>query len=83
MEPKPINPERDCLGCEQDFYNGKNPYGVQQCWSVPKAKIIKVKPISIEQEYPSRYLKKVKWQKRPHCYQRKRMHYAKVGEYGL
>lgn len=29
-----------CVGCEQDFYNGKNPMGVQECWSLKTAKMV-------------------------------------------
>ncbi len=29
-----------CRGCEDDFYNGKNPYGVKQCWMLKDAKLV-------------------------------------------
>lgn len=28
---------KHCLGCVNDFYNGKNPYGVKECWSLKNA----------------------------------------------
>lgn len=30
-----------CSGCREDFYNGKNTIGVQECWSLKTAKIVK------------------------------------------
>lgn len=31
---------KHCEGCEDDFYNGKNPYGVKECWLLSGAKLI-------------------------------------------
>lgn len=82
----PIDPHKDCIGCEQDFYNDKNPYGVKQCWSVPTAKIVSVVPLSIDQPSPEDYVrqrvKAKQIEKHPHCYQRKRMIYVKKGHWG-
>lgn len=81
-----IVPSKDCIGCEQDFYNDKNPYGVKQCWSVPNAKIISVIPLSIDQPSPEDFVreqvKRGKKELRPNCYQRKRMIYVKKGNWG-
>jgi hypothetical protein len=30
---------KECLGCEDDFYNGKNPMGVKACWSLRTAQL--------------------------------------------
>lgn len=30
-----------CAGCDSNFYNGNNPMGVQECWMLEKAKIVK------------------------------------------
>ena len=73
---------RRCSGCEQDFYNDHNPYGVKQCWSVPGAKIVRVKPLSVDQPSPEQHLRHVKWEWKPNCYQRKRMIYVKKGAWG-
>ena len=27
-----------CRGCDSDFYNGRNPLGVQVCWSLKSAR---------------------------------------------
>ncbi len=32
--------KKHCYGCRNDFYNGKNPYGVEECWSRKKAKMV-------------------------------------------
>ena len=29
-----------CRGCEDDFYNGRNPMGVKECWSRSTAKVV-------------------------------------------
>lgn len=34
MDPK------HCRGCEDDFYNGHNPYGVTACWHLGDATIV-------------------------------------------
>lgn len=31
---------KHCLGCEQDFYNDKNPLGVKRCWHLKDAKLV-------------------------------------------
>jgi len=28
-----------CVGCEDNFYNGNNPYGVSRCWHFTDAKV--------------------------------------------
>lgn len=33
--------KRHCIGCRDDFYNGKNPLGVSECWSFKGAKLVK------------------------------------------
>jgi hypothetical protein len=30
---------KHCVGCRDDFYNGKNPHGVKACWFLPRAKL--------------------------------------------
>lgn len=54
----------NCIGCEDDFYNDKNPLGVKECWNFPKAKIISRKKVHISQTPP--------WKQKPglypHCY---------------
>ena len=29
-----------CDGCENNFYNGNNPYNVKTCWSLKSAKVV-------------------------------------------
>lgn len=29
-----------CVGCEDNFYNGNNQYGVKECWSFESAEIV-------------------------------------------
>lgn len=32
--------KQNCLGCEDNFYNGNNPLGVASCWSLKDAKLV-------------------------------------------
>jgi hypothetical protein len=41
-----------CLGCENDFYNGKNNLGVKCCWSYKTARIVKRQMIHYNQVPP-------------------------------
>lgn len=57
-----------CYGCEDNFYNGNNPYGVTECWCFKDAKLIKRKKVHIDQTPP--------WtqspEKYPSCYKQKK-----------
>ncbi len=44
--------KKHCSGCEDDFYNGNNPYGVKLCWHLDTAKPIKRKQVHINQRPP-------------------------------
>lgn len=36
-----MKPEKSqCSGCRDNFYNGNNEYGVQECWSFKSAKVV-------------------------------------------
>ena len=39
----------NCSGCEDNFYNGNNPYRVEECWHFKSAKVIKKKKVHIDQ----------------------------------
>ena len=41
-----------CVGCRQDFYNGNNPLGVQECWSLKFAKSVERTRVGIWQNPP-------------------------------
>jgi hypothetical protein len=64
---------KHCSGCEDDFYNGRNPYGVKQCWSLEKAQLVPRLLIPIDLAPPYKHIKP---QQVPSCYKRKR--YATV-----
>ncbi len=40
--------KRYCGGCRDDFYNGKNPLGIEECWCLKTAKVVwrKIVPLS-------------------------------------
>jgi len=58
-----------CAGCRDDFYNGQNPYGVTECWSLKTAKLAKYLQISIDQPPPYNAKRLVKL---PTCYNKPR-----------
>lgn len=62
-----------CVGCEDDFYNGKNPYGVKECWAREGAKRESYKLIPVDMQPPYLTIKSVKL---PTCYRKRR--YVKV-----
>lgn len=57
-----------CAGCEDDFYNDHNPYGVKRCWMLDEA-FVKTRfeisinaPMGARRNYTERQL--------PKCYHR-------------
>jgi len=38
---KPTKSKRMCAGCRDNFYNGNNPMGVNECWAFSDAKVMK------------------------------------------
>lgn len=69
---------KHCSGCEDDFYNDRNPYGVKECWHRKDAKLQKYRLVHINQPPP--YLK-IRLQELPTCY--RRAQFTKVGEKDL
>ena len=60
---------KHCSGCEDDFYNGKNPYGVTECWCLKNAVLGTYKLIPVDLSPPYTHIKA---EKLPVCYRRKR-----------
>lgn len=61
--------KKDCVGCENNFYNGNNDLGVSECWSFDKKKkLISRKPVHIDDKPP--WLNKP--EKHPDCYHKRR-----------
>ena len=56
-----------CSGCENNFYNGNNQYGVEKCWSFEKSTVMPRKRVSMSQVPP--------WKQKPtkmlSCYHEK------------
>ena len=65
--------KKNCVGCEDNFYNGNNPYGVKQCWAFKEAKIIWRKRVSVDQRPPWNQ----KAERLPSCYHVKRYVFVK------
>ncbi len=67
-----------CNCCEDNFYNGNNPYGVKECWNFKGAKLVFRKQVHIDQRPPW----KQKPIKVPSCYRVKRYVFVDVnGEF--
>lgn len=49
---KPKMNKKHCVGCEDNFYNGNNDIGVQECWGFETAKLVLKKQVSIHQVPP-------------------------------
>lgn len=43
---------KHCVGCTNNFYNGNNSIGVQECWSLPDAKLVKRIRVGVWQNPP-------------------------------
>lgn len=56
-----------CPGCEDNFYNGHNPYDIKDCWGLQTAKLIMRKRVGMNDIPP--------WngpaEKLPSCYKKR------------
>lgn len=43
---------KDCVGCNDNFYNGNNQYGIKQCWLLESAVLDKRKEVGINDVPP-------------------------------
>ncbi len=43
---------RYCVGCHCDFYNGKNPMNIKECWSLDKSTLVLKKKVPLSQVPP-------------------------------
>lgn len=69
--------KKDCIGCEDNFYNGNNPYGVQECWCFDKKKKLETRfRLSVDTCMDCRagYTKF----KKPPCFHQKRFVFLKA-----
>jgi hypothetical protein len=41
-----------CGGCRENFYNGNNPAGIQDCWCLKSAKIVQRKFVPLDMRPP-------------------------------
>jgi len=53
-----------CLGCRDDFYNGKNPLGITECWRRKNARLVWRVAVHVDQGAPQRQKKR----RYPDCY---------------
>lgn len=60
---------KHCDGCRDDFYNGKNQYGVKRCWMLEKAELAPRLLIHVDQAPPYLRTKPVQV---PTCYKKDR-----------
>ena len=57
--------KNDCAGCHNNFYNGHNSLGVQECWSFKTATLVKKLDIHVHRSPPYKGMKPTA---RPSCY---------------
>ncbi len=61
-----------CIGCYNHFYNGNNPLGVRECWSLADAVLVWKKEVHMNQVPP--------WKQAPEeflsCYRRSQFVYV-------
>lgn len=43
-----------CPRCRDDFYNGKNPIGVKECWCLPNSRVVRRKFVHVDAVPPLR-----------------------------
>lgn len=74
--------KKHCIGCRDDFYNGKNNLGVKECWCLKDAKLVTRYRLSVST--PMNIRSAYQKVRRPHCYNephyvhlREIPHYAK------
>ena len=44
--------KKRCLGCRNNFYNGNNQYGIQECWSLQEAKLVLKRRVGMSERPP-------------------------------
>lgn len=44
-----------CIGCRDNFYNGNNQYGIQCCWNMGSARLVRRKRVHINDIPPWRW----------------------------
>lgn len=59
--------KKHCLGCEEDFYNGKNPYGITECWLLRDGVLGMRRRVRMDERPPW----EAKPEKLPYCYRQK------------
>lgn len=68
--------KKACVGCSDNFYNGNNPMGVQECWMFKDAKIISRRRVGVWEPPP--------WTSKPeslpNCYHAKGVIFVKPGQ---
>ena len=57
-----------CSGCTENFYNGNNPLGIDECWCLEDAKIVTKKFVHVDMRPPWN----VKPEKTLSCHHRRR-----------
>lgn len=61
--------KENCAGCSEDFYNGKNDLGVQECWSFKSAEVVTLYQIGYNT--PMDRKENFRKVKRPNCYRQR------------
>ena len=67
MKPSEIR-RKHCPGCNDNFYNGCNSYGIEECWNLKSAKLIRVKLVGYMERPPYDHIHS-EW--KPDCWRKK------------
>lgn len=44
--------KEQCNGCEDDFYNGHNDFGIKECWHFKSATLVMKKKVALDERPP-------------------------------
>lgn len=65
---------KHCPSCEENFYNGHNPYAIEKCWHLKDMKLARGKIVGIWQNPPYDH---VKIEYKPPCWRKKGVAFLK------
>ncbi len=51
-DTKEKDKKKYCEGCNDDFYNNKNPLGVEECWHLESAKLVLKRKVGLNEVPP-------------------------------
>ena len=65
---------KNCIGCNENFYNGNNKFGINRCWLLDSARVVRRKEVGINDVPPWNWQPVVAV---PQCYRKRGYVYVK------